>query len=443
MHPVSSVSPPSSVSMYCKPRILAIAFLGFSSGLPLALTLSTLSVWLTDSGVDKTTIGLFAIIGTPYALKFLWSPLIDGTSLPLLTQWLGRRRAWMIFSQLLLIIAIIGLGTSHPAHHPFITALWALAVAFTSATQDIVIDAYRVEILEEREQGAGAALIVFGARIGLLVSGAGALLLADHISWHLVYYAMAGCIGVGIITVLLVGEPKNHRLSELETMTGSTAKNFERWLLHHVVDPFLDFIKRPDWAVILLFVVCYKLGDAFAGVMTNPFLIEVGFSKTEIAAIVKSFGLVATLLGAFIGGSMVHKWGIVPSLWVCGILQMLSNLMFALQAYIGHDIYVLSFTIGVENLSGGMGTAAFVAYLSSLCNISYTATQYALLSSLTAVGRTWISASAGWTVVQLNWIGFFIFSTFLALPGLLLLIWMVRITPKTPIILSPPQEHLS
>lgn len=427
----------SSISIYLKPRLLAIAFLGFSSGLPLALTLSTLTVWLTEAGVDKTTIGLFAAIGTPYALKFLWSPFIDGLSLPFFSRWLGRRRGWMVFSQLLLIGAIIGLGTSDPASHPFITALWALCVTFTSATQDIVIDAYRVEILDEREQGAGAALIVFGARIGLLVSGAGALLLAEHINWHMVYFSMAACIGIGVITVLLVGEPKNHRTAEIETLTGTATKRFETWFVHNVLHPFTDFMKRPAWMVILLFVVFYKFGDAFAGVMTNPFLIDTGFSKTEIAAIVKSFGLVATLAGAFIGGTLVHKYGLVPSLWICGILQMFSNLMFALQAHVGHDLYLLGLTISVENLSSGMGTAAFVAYLSSLCHISYTATQYALLSSLTAVGRTWLSASAGWFVVQLDWVYFFVLSTMMALPGLILLVWIVRITRKEELVPQP------
>lgn len=422
---------PFSLSLYGKPRILAIAFLGFSSGLPLALTLSTLSIWLTETGVDKTTIGLFAVIGTPYALKFLWSPLVDGMSLPFFTKWFGRRRGWMVCSQLLLIVSIIGLGMSNPATHPFITALWALCVTFTSATQDIVIDAYRVEILEEREQGVGAALIVFGARIGLLVSGAGALFLADHINWHMVYFIMAGCIGIGLITALLIKEPEKHPLPELENMTGSLPRRFEQWLLKHVVEPFVDFMKRPSWLVILLFVVFYKFGDAFAGVMTSPFLIDIGFSKTEIATIVKTFGLVATLAGAFIGGAMVHKWGLMPSLWICGILQMLSNLMFAVQAYAGHDIYLLGLTISIENLSGGMGTAAFVAYLSSLCNVSYTATQYALLSSLTAVGRTWLSASAGWFVVQLDWPYFFVLSSVVALPGLLLLVWMMRITQRS------------
>lgn len=431
----------SSLSMYLKPRVLAVAFLGFSSGLPLALTLSTLSVWLAESGVDKTTIGLFAAIGTPYALKFLWSPLIDGLSLPFFTRWLGRRRGWMIFSQIMLIASIIGLGTSNPAEQPFITAMWALCVAFTSATQDIVIDAYRVEILEEREQGAGAALIVFGARIGLLVSGAGALFLADHINWQLVFYCMAGCIGVGMITALLIGEPKNHREPLLASEKGSTIEKFEKWLLHNVASPFLDFMKRPAWVVILLFIIFYKFGDAFAGVMTGPFLIDIGFSKTEIAAIVKTFGLGATLIGAFIGGWIVYRFGIIPSLWICGVLQMLSNLMFAVQAYFGNDPYLLGLTISIENLSGGMGTAAFVAYLSSLCNISYTATQYALLSSLTAVGRTWLSASSGWFVEQLDWFYFFIFSTAVALPGLLLLVLMIRIAQKETLPLSQTQEN--
>ena len=427
----------SSWTLYFQPKLIAVLLLGFSSGLPLALTGSTLLTWLPEAGVNITTVGLFAAIGTPYALKFLWSPLIDGMHIPFFCRYLGRRRGWMVFTQIILIISIFGLGASDPSVNPLITAFWALCVAFASASQDIVIDAYRIEILDESQQGAGAAMVVSGYRIGMLVAGAGALILADHVGWLIAYAAMAACMSVGIITVLITGEPKKKTSEEaVSSVSGNIVLRIEKWFTSHVIGPFSDFMKHPAWWLILLFVIFFKFGDAFAGVMTNPFLVTIGFSKTEIATIVKTYGLVATFAGLFLGGVLNQRVGIIPSLWVTGIFQMLSNLMFAVQAKVGYSVLFLSATISIENLAGGMGTAVFVAYLSSLCNVSYTATQYALLSSLAAFGRTWLSASSGWFVSQMGWVHFFILSTAVAVPGLLLLIWMSKVLQPSTIIVQ-------
>lgn len=389
--------------------------------------------------MSKTTIGLFALMGTPYTFKFLWSPLVDRMPVPYLTRLLGRRRGWAIITQLALIATIAGLGATDPAVHPGLTAVFAIVVAFWSATQDIVIDAYRVEILEERQFGAGAATIVLGYRIGMLVSGAGALYMATYVGWFATYVAMAAFMAVGIVTVLVNPEPmvrKSRQSLEQERrieaylqarphLKGKKAKALA-WIYGAVISPFAEFMARRGWLVVLLFILLYKFGDALAGVMGNPFYVELGFTKIQIANISKVFGLAATIIGGVIGGVIVDRIGILKSLLVCGILQMLSNLMFAVLAMVGNDPFVLSLTIAVENLSGGMGTAAFVAYLSSLCNIAYTATQYALLTSFMAFGRTLLSSSGGWLADNMDWISFFIVTTGAAIPGLLLLLWIAR-----------------
>ncbi len=428
-----------SCAVYADRRVLSLLFLGFSSGLPLALTFGTLSVWLAEVGVSKTTIGLFALMGAPYTFKFVWAPLVDKLPVPFLTRCLGRRRGWAVFTQLALMVTITALGATDPLAHAGLTALFAFAVAFWSASQDIVIDAYRVEILEERQYGAGAATIVLGYRIGMLVSGAGALYLATYVGWFAAYGVMTLFMIVGIVAILLNPEPKvqisresieqERRIAEyLEArpdLKGKKARAIA-WAYGAVISPFAEFISRRGWVVILLFILLYKFGDALAGVMSNPFYIELGFTKIQIAGISKVFGLVATIVGGVIGGLIVNHIGIMRSLLVCGILQMFSNLMFAILAVVGNDPSMLALTIAVENLSGGMGTAAFVAYLSSLCNVAYTATQYALLTSFMAFGRTLLSSSGGWMADQMSWVIFFVVTTGAALPGLLLLIGMTR-----------------
>jgi len=435
--------------VYADRRVLSLLFFGFSSGLPLALTFGTLSLWLAEVGVSKTTIGLFALMGVPYTFKFLWSPVVDRADIPYLGRRLGRRRSWAVVTQTALMVTITGLGATDPVAQPGVTAILALLVAFFSATQDIVIDAYRVEILEERQYGAGAATIVLGYRLGMLVSGAGALYLASFVSWYATYGLMAVLMSVGLVTVLVNPEPavrqsresaeqeaRIARYLEARPHLGSKWARVAAWVYGAVVGPFAEFMSRRGWVLVLLFILLYKFGDALAGVMGNPFYVELGFTKIQIASISKAFGLAATIFGGIVGGVLVSRIGIIKSLVVCGILQMVSNLMFALLAVVGADSVVLSLTIAVENLSGGMGTAAFVAYLSSLCNVAYTATQYALLSSFMAFGRTLLSSSGGWLADQMDWVSFFVLTTAAAIPGLILLLWMTKrfpqVSPKAP-----------
>ncbi|MBU0725639.1 MAG: AmpG family muropeptide MFS transporter [Alphaproteobacteria bacterium] len=418
--------------------MLAQLFLGFASGLPLLLTLSTLTVWLAESGVSKTAIGLFALVGAPYTFKFLWAPLIDRLPLPPFTSLLGRRRGWMVATQLGLVASLLGLGASDPTVDAGRTALFAVLVAFFSASQDIVIDAYRVESLSARQQGAGAGILVFGYRMAMLIAGAGALYLASFYGWFATYAIMSGLVLVGMATILLSPEPaqsddpdERQRTDTMIAARGLTGRRaaLAGWLYRAVIAPFADFMRSGHWVVILLFIVLYKFGDALAGVMANPFYIEMGFSKIEIANISKLFGLVATLAGGLLGGIMVARLGLLKSLLVCGFLQMASNLMFAVQAMAGYDLALLTVTIGLENFTGGMGTAAFVAYLSSLCNVAYTATQYALLSSFMAFARTILASSGGWIADHVDWVSFFLISTAAAVPGLLVLVWMMRVLP--------------
>ncbi|EWY36481.1 MFS transporter permease [Skermanella stibiiresistens SB22] len=437
--PVASSSWTRAASVYLDRRIIAIMFLGFSSGLPLALTGATLSVWLVEGGIAKTAIGLFALVGLPYTLKFAWAPLIDRLRLPLLTGLLGRRRGWAVLTQLGLMLALIGLGSTDPVTELWWMALFAVLVSFCSASQDIVLDAWRVEILDEDQYGAGAAAVVLGYRIGMLTSGAGALYLASALPWSMVYLIMAGLVGVGLITMLLNREPDIRVSPESEQRERVVAEYLERrpglrgwraealaWLFGAVVAPFADFMTRRSWLAVLLFIAIYKLGDVYAGAMATPFYLELGFTKIEIANVTKAFGLGASIIGGLLGGVVVSRFGVTRSLLVCGLLQMVSNLMFVLLARSGHDIGMMTVVIAVENVTGGMGTAAFVAYLSSLCNVAYTATQYALLSSFSALGRDVLAASSGWLADRMDWVSYYLLSTSAALPGLLLLLWLMR-----------------
>jgi PAT family beta-lactamase induction signal transducer AmpG len=407
----------ASLKVYREPRLLAVLFMGFASGLPLPLTFATLSAWLSEAGVSRTAIGLFVLVGFSYNWKFVWAPAFDHVRLPVLGR-LGRRRSWALVIQALLVVAIAIMGQNDPAKDLMTTALFAAIVAFLSASQDIVIDAYRIELLQPEEQAAGAAATQWGYRFGLLASGAGALYAAEYAGWSMAYTIMAGLMLVGMATVLLTPEP---RVAQ-EAKHASIAET----LRSAVIEPFADFMRRSGWAAVLVFIVLYKLGDAMAGTMANPFYLELGFSKDEIAAISKIFGLVATLAGVATGGILAARLGLLRALLLCGILQMLSNLTYALQAAVGHDPAMLAVTIFAENFTGGMGSAAFVAYLSNLCNTSFTATQYALFSSLAAVPTRFLSAPAGWIVDQTAWIPFFLITTAAALPGIIMVAWLTR-----------------
>ena len=415
----------SALAIYRRPRLIAVLLMGFSSGLPLALTFATLSFRLAEAGVSRTAIGLFALVGVPYSVKFLWSPLIDRLPIPLFTTHFGRRRGWALAIQPLLALAILALGLVDPRSAPSLTALMALAVAFLSASQDIVIDAYRIELLQPEEQGAGAAATQWGYRFGMLAASAGALYAANFGGWRFSYGLMAALMLVGMAAVWFTPEPDGVALAE--RLPGATATaRAAAWLRRAVAAPFGDMLARDGALTILAFVILYKFGDALAGTMSNPLYVSLGFTKVELANIGKVYGFAASLAGLAAGGVVVLRAGVMRALLICGVLQMLSNLMYALQVVAGHNLVALAFTIGVENLAGGMGSAAFVAYLSGLCNIEFTATQYALLSSLAAVGRTILSASGGALADTLGWTPFFMLSTAACLPGLMLLLCIMR-----------------
>lgn len=429
----------SGFTAYADRRVLMVLLLGFSSGLPLLLTFSTLSAWLKGEGISRTAIGVFALVGTPYALKFLWSPLIDRLPLPILTRLLGRRRGWGVLIQALLIVFILGLGSTDPARQIWLTAVLAVVVAFLSASQDIVIDAYRVEILLDEQQGPGAGAVQAGYRIAMLAAGAGALLVASQWGWFAAYATMAALVGVGMAVFLLGPEPeikvsaataeRERRAAEyLEArphLRGTPAK-VAAWLYGAVVCPFADFMARPAWWAVLLFVIGYKMGEAMAGAMANTLYIEMGFALDEIAWVSKIFGFGATVAGTVIGGALVARLGVMRALLVFGVLQSLGNLFYVVQALAGHNVWALALCVAAENLTAGMAGSALVAYISGLCNLAYTATQYALLSSLTAVGRTLFASASGKLADMFGWVDFFLLTTVVTLPALLILPWLMR-----------------
>ncbi|MBM3579398.1 MAG: AmpG family muropeptide MFS transporter [Alphaproteobacteria bacterium] len=396
---------------------LSVIFLfGISSGLPLALILSTLKALLVESGFDLKTVGFFALVSLPYTLKFFFAPVIDSFAVPLLTRVLGQRRSWIIFTQLLLVIFIFALGAAGIVGSLGAIALFALLVGFSSASQDVVIDAYRIELIEKENQGFASGFYVCGYNLGMLISGAGALALAEIFSWDVVYFLMALSMALCIFVTFFADETrKNWQPKKYD---------FSSWGRNFVLEPILDFTRHELWYVIFAFVILFKLCDAFAGSLTLPFLLGIGFSKIEIAKIVKTFGLLATLLGTLFGGLLVKRLGVMKSLWIAGIVQMLSNLAFAYLAKIGYDPELLYFVVFVENFSGGIGSSVFVAYLSGLCNLSFSATQYALLSSLATFARSVLTASAGIFAQSLGWYQFFVLSTLLAVPGLVFLFWL-------------------
>lgn len=426
----SGVSPATGrfngLRVYLQPRVAAMLLLGFSSGLPLALTGATLQVWMKDAGVSLSTIGLYSLVGIPYVLKFLWAPLVDALPIPFLTRRLGRRRAWLLASQAGLMAAVIAMGQADPLKVPLVLAGIALLVAFLSATQDIVIDAFRVESLEVDAQAAGMANFVAAYRVALLVSTAGAIELyallggigvSGASGWAVIYIALAMLLLAGMAATLMSREPDGPSLPAGETLP----------VWQTAIRPFTEFSQRQGWIAILVFVLLFKLGDAAAGVMTAPFVLDLGFEMTTYGRVVKGIGLIAVLAGGFAGGMAARGMGMVPALWTGGVTQMASNLMFVWLANTGPDLNLLIATIGVENFTGGFGTVVFVAYLGALCQErAYTATQFALLTSLAAVGRTVLSSVTGYVVEAAGWPGFFMLSALAAIPGLLFLWWLMR-----------------
>jgi PAT family beta-lactamase induction signal transducer AmpG len=390
-------------------RIATVLLLGFASGLPLALTGSTLQAWFSVSGVDILTIGMFSLVSLPYALKFLWAPLLDRYAPP----GLGRRRGWMLVTQLSLVIFILAMGACSPADTTWTLGVLAVMIAFASASQDVVFDAYRTDLLAPRERGAGAAVTVLGYRTAMLVSGALALVLSEHLGWRNTYWLMAGLMIVGMGASLLGPEPEG---------MGSPPRD----LGEAVVKPFKDFFARSYALPMLLLIMLYKFGDAFAGTLTTAFLIQdVGFSVAEVGYINKAFGFVATIAGALLGGMLMVRLSLYQALLWFGFLQAVSNLSFILLTVWGRDIATLICVVAFENLSAGMGTAAFVALLMGLCNKSFSATQYALLSALASIARVFLGPVAAGLVSTLGWSYFFVITFFSALPGVGLL-WLLR-----------------
>jgi MFS transporter, PAT family, beta-lactamase induction signal transducer AmpG len=411
-----------SLGAYADRRVLLILLLGFSSGLPFLLTFSTLSAWLATAGVRRAAIGAFALVGTPYALKFLWSPLIDRLPPPLP---LGRRRGWGVTIQIMLIAAMLALGACDPKRDLGVMGALALLVAFLSASQDIVIDAWRVEILPLELQGPGAGVIQTGYRIAMLVSGAGALVIAEHASWFAAYATMAALLVVGMLVFLFGPEPR-FPAPALHPRRLSGWAGVRHWFSTAVGGPFVDFMRRPLWLVILIFIIGYKVGEGMGAVMANPLYISLGFSLDEIAAMSKLVGFLAAIIGALIGGAVTVRFGMLRSLMLCGILQAAGNLFFVLQAVGGHRLGYLALCVTAENLTSTMAGSALVAYLSSLCSPDFTATQYALLSSLAVVGRTLVASSAGVLAEALGWVSFYLLTTVVTVPALLLLVWIGR-----------------
>ena len=385
--------------------MLVALMMGFSCGLPLLLTISVLQAWMKEEGMDLTVIGMMALVGLPYTLKFLWAPFLDRFTLP----FLGRRRGWLLVAQVALIFSIAGLGSTDPGNNPWMVAFAAFLVTFFSASQDIVVDAYRREDLPDAELGLGSSLYVNGYRVGMLLASGGGLIMADYIPFSMVYLIMAACILPGVLTTLLAPEPE---------LTFGTPKSVKE----AVVDPLVEYFKRQGALWILAFILLYKMGDTMASAMTTPFYLDIGFSKTEIGAIVKLFGFWATIAGALTGGVLMLRLGINRSLWIFGFLQAISTACFALLARIGHSVPALSGVIAFENLSSGMGTAAYIAFMASITNKRFTATQYALLTSLMGVPRVLASAPTGFLAKNLGWASFFIACTLIAIPGVLLLL---------------------
>jgi PAT family beta-lactamase induction signal transducer AmpG len=397
----------SLLQVFQSRKMAALLLLGFASGLPLFLTSKTLQAWMTVEGVDLKSIGLFSLVGLPYSLKFLWSPILDRFIPP----FLGRRRGWLILTQGALLLAIGAMALQNPAQALQLLAINALLIAFFSATQDIAFDAYRTDVLETHEMGAGAAVAVLGYRIALLITGSLALILADRIPWPTVYLLLAVLMAIGMVTALWAPEPV------LRDRPPDSLADAVRL-------PFIEFFQRLGavrGALILLFIVLYKLGDALVNNMSTPFLLKTGFTQTDIGAIQGGMGLLATIVGVLAGGAVLSKLGINRSLWVFGGLQAVSNLAYLGLSQVGRDYSFMVVAINIENFCAGLGTAAFVAFLMSLCNQRFSATQFALLSSLMAVSRDILVAPAGGIVEAIGWPLFFTLSLVAALPGLLLL----------------------
>ncbi len=428
-------------SIYARPCVLSMIFLGFSAGLPFLLVFSTLSAWLRDEGVALSVIGYFSWVGVTYSIKVFWAPIVDRVPLPWLTSFLGKRRSWMLLAQTGIAMGLLGMGAADVSQHLQQIALLAVIVAFCSATQDIVIDAYRIEVAVAEYQGAMAAAYVFGYRVALLVAGAGVFYIADFSGWQNAYFIMALTMLVGIITTLVISEPE-HRVDvgieaiegKLETVLGvdkaaSGVVKLAAWFADAVISPFVEFFSRngKTGLLILVLIAVYKLSDITMGVMANPFYLDLGFTKKEIAEVSKIFGFFMTIFGASLGGVLVVRFGIMRPLLLGAIMVAVTNLLFAILAVSKPDLMLLAGVISADNLSGGIATSVFIAYLSSLTNSAYTATQYALFSSLMTLPAKVLGGFSGHVVENFGYEIFFIYAAVVGLPAIILVAGLIRI----------------
>ncbi len=437
----------SAFSIYTHPRVLGMLSLGFSAGLPLLLIMGTLSFWLREADVDRTTIGHLSWIGLAYGFKWLWSPLVDQMPLPILTRFLGRRRAWLLLSQIVIAIALVGIANSDPAVNLTYTVFFALAVAFASATQDIALDAYRIEAVSLELQGAMAATYQAGYRLAMILASAGVLWIAaavdsseaiyDHAPWRFAYLIMAGFMAVGIITTLIIREPDvpfNKVISENEALARQAIAHWQlnekltqvlAWLYGALIAPFRDFIVRHGKQALLILglIAIYRISDVVMGVMSNPFYVDMGYTKNEVATVSKVYGVLMTIVGAGLGGVLILKIGIMRTLFLGAVLSAATNLLFVWLAGRGHDVSGLIFTISADNLSAGIASCAFIAYLSGLTNSAYSATQYALFSSVMLLLPKFVAGFSGQFVDAYGYESFFIATALMGLP-VLVLVWL-------------------
>ena len=413
--------------VYFEPATLRMLLLGFSAGLPLLLVFGTLSFWLREAGVDRTTIGYLSWVGLAYGFKWVWAPLVDRLPIPLLTRWLGRRRSWLLLSQVVIMTALVFMATTDPKL-ALLPVVWcALAVAFGSATQDIALDAYRIESADSQRQAALAASYQTGYRMAMIWSGAGALWIAaraevtgiagayQHGAWQTAYLAMAASMLLGVVTVLCSPEPQRRELPP--------SKNAADWLHSALVEPFADFLRRygKQALLILALIAVYRISDVVMGIMANPFYVDMGYTKDEVATVTKIYGVIMTLAGAFVGGALAMRFGVMKVLMLGAVLSAASNLLFAWLGTRGHDVAALIFVISADNLSSGIASAAFIAYLSSLTNINYSATQYALFSSMMLLLPKALAGYSGRYVDAFGYVNFFTATALLGLPVLLLI----------------------
>jgi len=423
-----------ALAVYREPPVVRMLFLGFSAGLPLLLVFGTLSFWLREAGIDRTTIGFISWVALAYAFKWAWAPLVDQLPLPWLTARLGRRRSWLLASQLVVAAGLICMALTDPALHLRLLVIFALTTAFASATQDIALDAYRIESAATEKQAALAAAYQTGYRLAMIWAGAGALAIAARFDpseaeyhftpWTIAYLAMAASMAVGIVATLLAPEPAVV-VARLPPREGSLAQRLGAWLHGAVVSPFADFVHRYHWhaVLLLLLIASYRMSDVVMGVMANPFYRDMGFSKDEVAAVSKVYGVVMTLAGAFVGGVLSLRLGVLRTLFAGAVLSAATNLLFAWLATRGHDLGFLIFAVSADNLSAGIASSAFVAYLSGLTNVAYSATQYALFSSVMLLLPKYIAGWSGWAVDRFGYVDFFVGTALLGVP-VLLLVWL-------------------